>query len=502
MSQQTTVQTQSLAKPTFASLANGVLQRQCACGQHTSAGGECEACRKKREDTLRRAASNASPVYDVPPIVHEVLRSSGQPLDAATRAFMEPRFGHDFSGVRVHTDASATESARAVSARAYTVGQDVVFGAGQYAPQSNAGRRLMAHELAHTIQQPTGVSDAPDKLKLVTPQHSLEQEAEIAYRAVLQGRSAPAITRGTRQIARQESDAGTTDAGSHDAGTAPPPNLTIVRQGGTGNTFVSTDVIAFTAQVSGRPDANILSGQIGWTVYGMSTNSGSGNPHSAANKNSFSFTPNPTNRPTAGSRTPNDPIQYHVEAQVAGVTATTNLVQDETDTIRQEYIDLGPTAPPARAEIVVPSIATFNTGNYALIVDRGLNNALTNTQTQFQTLTQQAAAPGPGAAAPAAPGTVPATGPVAAPPPPVPAITVESGYRNPQRNVAVGSNFPVTSRHVWGSALDFGVAGANAVLWARLRQAGQNAGNTSICEHGPTQIPCNDPTVDHVHIQW
>src|SRR5512143_4218383 len=78
-----------------------VLQRTCACGQHTSAGGECEECKQKREGTLQRAAINPSPVHAVPPIVHEVLRSPGQPLDAATRAFMEPRFGHDFSGVPV-----------------------------------------------------------------------------------------------------------------------------------------------------------------------------------------------------------------------------------------------------------------------------------------------------------------------------------------------------------------------------------------------------------------
>jgi hypothetical protein len=126
---------------------------------------------------------------------------------------------------------------------------------------------------------------------------------------------------------------------------------------------------------------------------------------------------------------------------------------------------------------VQPTIATFNTGNYTMIVDRGMNNALINTETQFQTLT-----------------------PAAQQPPP--AITVTSGYRNPQRNVDVGSQFPVGSRHVWGRALDLTVAGANATLWARLRQAGANAGNTSICEDGPTQRPCNDPRIDHVHIQW
>ncbi len=92
--------------------AGGVLQRQCACGQHTTAGGECEACKQKREGTLQRAAINPAPVHEVPPIVHEVLRSPGQPLDAGTRAFVEPRFGRDFSQIPVHTKSLASIQAK------------------------------------------------------------------------------------------------------------------------------------------------------------------------------------------------------------------------------------------------------------------------------------------------------------------------------------------------------------------------------------------------------
>src|SRR5216683_1606553 len=73
--------------------------------QRCSNGVECAECRKKRESSLQRAAVNTAPTNAVPPIVHEVLHSPGQPLDTSTRDFMEPRFGHDFSGVRVHTDA-------------------------------------------------------------------------------------------------------------------------------------------------------------------------------------------------------------------------------------------------------------------------------------------------------------------------------------------------------------------------------------------------------------
>jgi len=93
---------------------------------------------------------------DVPSVVHDVLRSPGRPLDAATRTYMEPRFGHDFSKVRIHADTKAAESAKSVNALAYTVGRDVVFGAGVYSPSTHAGRQLVAHEMAHVVQQSTG----------------------------------------------------------------------------------------------------------------------------------------------------------------------------------------------------------------------------------------------------------------------------------------------------------------------------------------------------------
>jgi hypothetical protein len=88
-----------------------------------------------------------------PPIVHKVLRLPGQQLDPATKAFFEQRFGHNFSQVRVHTGTVAAESAQAINAKAFTVGKNVVFGHGQYSPQSDEGRRLLAHELVHTVQQ-------------------------------------------------------------------------------------------------------------------------------------------------------------------------------------------------------------------------------------------------------------------------------------------------------------------------------------------------------------
>jgi hypothetical protein len=90
--------------------------------------------------------------------VYEVLRSPGQPLDAATRAFFEPRFRYDFSQVRVHTDEKAAASARAVASLAYTAAPHIAFAAGRFAPSSYGGRHLIAHELAHIAQQSQGSS--------------------------------------------------------------------------------------------------------------------------------------------------------------------------------------------------------------------------------------------------------------------------------------------------------------------------------------------------------
>ncbi|HSA87019.1 MAG TPA: DUF4157 domain-containing protein, partial [Nitrospira sp.] len=112
----------------------------------------------------RAAMSAARAPMIAPPIVHEVLNSPGRPLDPATRAFFEPRFGHDFSQVRVHTDERAEQSARAVNAHAFTVGPNIVFGAGKFSPASQGGRRLLAHELAHVVQQ-TGTGAIHDQHK-------------------------------------------------------------------------------------------------------------------------------------------------------------------------------------------------------------------------------------------------------------------------------------------------------------------------------------------------
>jgi hypothetical protein len=109
----TRTQSQKHNQPTFSPVANGLLQRKCACGGSAGLDGECQECRKKQ---LQRCSANGVQPTTVPPIVHEVLRSPGQPLDPNTRAFMESRFGHAFGQVRVHNDTKAEKSAKTVNA--------------------------------------------------------------------------------------------------------------------------------------------------------------------------------------------------------------------------------------------------------------------------------------------------------------------------------------------------------------------------------------------------
>jgi outer membrane protein OmpA-like peptidoglycan-associated protein len=119
----------------------------------------------------------------VPPDVHQVVNSPSSALDHRARAFFEPRFGFDFSRVRVHADSSAAESARALDATAYTVGRHIVFDAGRYDPRSSGGRRLIAHELAHTIQQSSAIETG--KLSIGSPSDTSEREADGAASSAL-----------------------------------------------------------------------------------------------------------------------------------------------------------------------------------------------------------------------------------------------------------------------------------------------------------------------------
>lgn len=146
-----------------------------------------ELLRARKNQTARGApALTPSVGHAASTVVEQALRSGAQPLATGTRSFMEPRFGHDFSQVRVHADARSAEAARALSAHAFTVGQDVVFASGQYAPTTAEGQRLIAHELTHVVQQDVTSSHAQlrNGVALSDPSDPSEQAAGIATEVI------------------------------------------------------------------------------------------------------------------------------------------------------------------------------------------------------------------------------------------------------------------------------------------------------------------------------
>ena len=175
----------------------------CSC---SGEGEMCEECQQKQSaPALQRRASAPSAPARAPHIVSDVLRSPGHPLDSATRAFFEPRFGRDFSDVRVHADGPAADSARSVNAVAYTAGQHLVFDRGQYAPHSAAGAYLLAHELTHVVQQ-TGAAqpiDSVDNANSLSIESSGEADAERAVRNIEAGRPPGRISSHRFSVQRQ-----------------------------------------------------------------------------------------------------------------------------------------------------------------------------------------------------------------------------------------------------------------------------------------------------------
>ena len=171
-----TAQSMRCAEPGTASLqrrANVRLQRHCACSPHTSSGGVCQCDEKGPKESAAVGRGGTLSHVD------EVIRSPGAALDYDTRRSMESRFSHDFSNVRVHIGDRSDESTRALSAIAYTVGRDIVFARGQYAPNSETGNTILVHELAHVMQSASH-EDARGSLELGPPDSPQEREAEEA----------------------------------------------------------------------------------------------------------------------------------------------------------------------------------------------------------------------------------------------------------------------------------------------------------------------------------
>jgi hypothetical protein len=186
MNAQTSATAQKSTAPALTAAPIATIQRQCECGQH-AVGGECEECKQKK-GVLQRSSAGRGTERSALAWVRPALESPGQPLDRETRTFMESRFEHDFSNVRVHTGARAAESARALHANAWALGRDLVFTNGAYAPNTPAGRHLLAHELAHVVQQEHSAEPAPQTAVNVSgPGDSAEREAEAAASRVAEG---------------------------------------------------------------------------------------------------------------------------------------------------------------------------------------------------------------------------------------------------------------------------------------------------------------------------
>ena len=147
---------------------DGELCGPCSRGECSHSGAEQPAALLQRQlevpeeddeaEELLQAKASPGQAPSVSPHLQsgvDAMRGGGQPLPPATRRFFEPRFGADFGTVRVHTGATAATSASDAHARAFTLNQDIVFAAGQYAPETSTGRRLLAHELTHVVQQGT-----------------------------------------------------------------------------------------------------------------------------------------------------------------------------------------------------------------------------------------------------------------------------------------------------------------------------------------------------------
>ena len=177
-----------------------LLQRACDCGAGKDSG-DCQSCRKKK--LQRKASGGAAPTAGPSPLAAAPqLTQGGTALGAGLVRQLGPLFGSDFGGVRVHHDATSADAAREVGARAFTLGQHVHFGAGQYRPHQRSGLHLLAHELSHTLQGAQG-SAGGSGVEIDDAASPLEREADSAADAVVAGRAVRVRSQGGARLSRQ-----------------------------------------------------------------------------------------------------------------------------------------------------------------------------------------------------------------------------------------------------------------------------------------------------------
>ena len=263
-------------------------------------------------------------------------------------------------------------------------------------------------------------------------------------------------------------------------------------------TFVSTDTIKIN-ELNGcnlESDGNSFEDII-WEVNGVTDNDGTPNTELAEDNMLCEFIPNPINRPTDGSSQHNDPIKYIIETQILGLRKVFELEQDGKSVLIQEYIDYGTTWTPERNEIFADN-GIWNTGNYSTNgnynenatnypYESGYIAATGNNRFQeiwddlivnYGALCNEAGITNEG-------------------------LSVNSCYRNPQRNRDVGSVL-INSNHTIGHAMDVRILGKRtSQKWILLNNAAEQIdGVNGICEHGPTQVTCGASNQSHVHLAW
>ena len=211
------------------------LSLQHACDEGgVSAERQTEQPGREHERVQKDNRSSDSGLSAAAPIVHQAVGSSGHPLNPAIRTFMERRFDDDFSRVRVHTDSRAAASALAVDAKAYTIGRDVVFGAGQYAPETSQGKKLLAHELAHVKQEGNESASPKTIRRKPDPQKGLERQlreketrlAELQRRLQDLNDQATSLRQRSLDVASQQQRRATERAARVAARAAKDPGLT------------------------------------------------------------------------------------------------------------------------------------------------------------------------------------------------------------------------------------------------------------------------------------
>ncbi len=263
-------------------------------------------------------------------------------------------------------------------------------------------------------------------------------------------------------------------------------------------TFVSTDSIRmlfFQLENDGNSCSDII-----WEVEGETENDGTVTEQNNGEEDIYEFIPNPINRPNqAGnaSRQPNTPIRYTINCTILGLKRSFELEQDGKSVLRQEYIDYGTNWQPTRAEIFADN-GDWNTGNYSTNGDFNVDAAnypydsgyiAARGQNRFQEIWDQLLINYGNFCAQAG---INNNG-----------LTVNSSYRNPQRNNAVGSVL-INSNHTIGHAMDVSLVGQRtSQRWNFLHNAGEQInGVNAICEIGSTQVSCDNPNISHVHLAW